>query len=278
MPPSSAGWSNGGRRAISCRTDRSALDWAALALRSEIAYSQARGGAPGRHDGFIHIHNKHVPWGGDFNRAVDCAITDQASFERIEAEVKRIHADQGLEPPDRFDLRPPALEVRDWQAFLAGKGYVMHTALFFAAPAKAYSGDEGYSLRRPTDNEYFERHEEQLQKTDYFDEQWFREIIPLEKMFIRTFAPFWLVRGPQLLASLHCAHLGDCSRLFDVEVAEQHRGQGRGKLLLDLIRAEAQKSGSRQVLLQTTEGLRPFYEKAGFAEISRNSVIRRKLP
>ncbi len=253
-------------------------DWGAVALRSEIAYSQARGGAATRRDGFIHVHNRHVPWGGDYNRAVDCVVGDRDSFARIEADVKKIHADKGLDSPDRFDLRPPALDQKDWQAFLAGLGYSMQTALFFAAPAREFPGATDCTLRRPTDNEFLERHQEQLRKTDYFDEQWFCEIMPLEKMFIKTFAPYWLMRGQELMASLHCAHLGECSRLFEIEVDEGFRGQGYGTLLLNLIRAETAKAGSQQVLLQASERLRPFYEKAGFAEVSRNTVIRRKQP
>jgi GNAT superfamily N-acetyltransferase len=249
-------------------------DWDEIALRSEIAYSRARGGAAARHDGFIHIHNKRVPWGGDYNRAVGCVVTDHASFARIEAELKKIHAGLGLEPPDRFDCRPPALPAQDWTEFLKELGYTRHDVLFFAAPARDNNESTDVRLYRPSENEYLERHERELRKADYFDEQWFREIAPLEKLFMRTFRPYWLMRDGTVAAAAHCAHLGGCSRLFAVEVDEARRGQGLGKQLLGLIRAEAQRAGSPQVLLQTTERLRPFYQKAGFAEVSRNTVIR----
>lgn len=249
-------------------------NWDEIALRSEIAYSRARGGAAARHDGFTHIHNRHVPWGGDFNRAVDCAVTGHAAFARIEAEVKKIHSDNKLEPPDRFDCRPPVLDAQGWTTFLQGRGYRCHDVLFFAAPSLGTNDHAAPQLYRPSTNEYLEWHEGQLRKADYFDEQWYREIMPLEKLFVKTFAPYWLMKDGEVEASLCCAHLGECSRLFAVAVEQARQGQGLGTALLAAIRNEAERAGSPQVLLQSAEKLRPFYQKAGFTEVSRNTVIR----
>ena len=252
------------------------MNWDNLALQSEIAYSQARGGAATRREGFIHIHNRHVPWGGDFNRAVGCQASSFAAFREIETAVQKIHAENLLAAPDRFDCFPPSLDKAEWAPFLSPLGYSCHDLIFFAAAARPapHSGD--VRLHRPTENDYLEWHEARLRKADHFDEQWFREIMPLEKHFAKEFLPYWLVRGDELLGSVHCAHLGECSRLFDVEIEEKHRGRGYGKILLDLIRDAARRAGSSHALLQSAEPLRPFYEKAGFFECSRNTVIRLK--
>ncbi|MDI6738962.1 MAG: GNAT family N-acetyltransferase [Candidatus Edwardsbacteria bacterium] len=249
-------------------------NWDEIALQSEIAYSRARGGAAFRHESFTHIYNRHVPWGGDYNRSVDCVVTGHDSFAKIENEVRKIHAEKGLEKPDRFDLKRPVLKAQDWSAFLKDRGYRCHDVIFFAAPARHDNETGEYHLYSPTGNEYLEWHEGRLRRTDYFDEQWFREIMPLEKFFIKTFQPHWLMKDNGIAAWVHCAHLGECARLFEVEVDEKQRGRGVGKLLLNAIRGEAERAGSSHILLAATEKLRPFYEKAGFTECSRNTVIR----
>jgi GNAT superfamily N-acetyltransferase len=247
-------------------------------LRAHIVHATSLGGTATHHQGFIHILNRHAPWAGYYNYCVDCVISDAASFTGIEAEAVDIHAANGLEKPDYFVARPPALKEKDWQVFLAGKGYEMHEVLFFAAAAQAYTPDDGYQLYRPTENEYLEWYDTRSKLVPAYDAQSFQEDIPLQRRFIKTFRPLWLTRDATMLGFVFCADVDDCVYLFALEINEAFQGQGHGTVFLDLLRGEAGRAGSPQVLLDTTERLRPFYEKAGFAEVSCNTVIRRKRP
>ena len=71
-------------------------NWPEIALHSEIAYSKALGSVPTAYPDFVHLHNETVPWGGDFNCAVGVRLTDPFSFDRVVAQVKRIHREKGL--------------------------------------------------------------------------------------------------------------------------------------------------------------------------------------
>jgi hypothetical protein len=85
-------------------------NWFEKALHSEIEFSKALQSQPTQYPNFIHLYNPHVPWGGDFNRAVGVQITDFRVFDEIIIQVEQIHLEKGLERPDRFDALPPALE------------------------------------------------------------------------------------------------------------------------------------------------------------------------
>jgi GNAT superfamily N-acetyltransferase len=91
--------------------------------------------------------------------------------------------------------------------------------------------------------------------------------------FARVFRPYWLTREGDLVGWVYCAVLGEYARLFEVEVTEEFRGQGLGKELLGAVRIEGHRLGARFILLQAGEKLRPFYERVGFAECARNSII-----
>jgi hypothetical protein len=130
------------------------IDWAANALLSEIEFSKALKSQPTTYPCFIHLYNPHVPWGGDYNRAVGVKLTDFESFDGVDAQVAEIHRQKGLEPPDRFDIAPPVLDEIKWQEYLTPRGYTLRTAIFFQAPAQPVELPAGFSLYHPSTDEY----------------------------------------------------------------------------------------------------------------------------
>ncbi|MEI2420342.1 GNAT family N-acetyltransferase, partial [Arthrospira platensis SPKY2] len=61
-----------------------------------------------------------------------------------------------------------------------------------------------------------------------------------------------------------------------VEIVESWCGRGFGLRLLQAIRVAAGALGATYALLQSGESLRPFYEKAGWRECVRSSIIWRQ--
>lgn len=252
------------------------LDWENIALASEIEYSKALGSTPVEYPNFIHMHNPFVPWGGDFNRTLGVKLFDDRSFEAVVSQVESLHRDRGLEKPDRFDIHPPALEAGLWQDYLSYKGYRLETAIFFYAPVLSGELAPDFSLVIPTAEKYIDWLRRLVQARGYYDEAWFQKLRPLQLNFTNTFKPYWFLRNGEFVGWVYCAHLGECARLFEVEICQEQRGQGLGKLLLQAIRMASYQMGARFVLLQAGEGLRAFYENAGFQECSRNSIIWQK--
>ncbi|MGE5674962.1 MAG: GNAT family N-acetyltransferase [Mycobacterium leprae] len=251
------------------------MDWESRAVESEIAFSQALGGQPVEYPDFIHMCNPYVPWNGDFNRAVGVKLTDLGSFDELVSEVERIHRAKGLDRPNRYDLYPPGLDPGLWQGPLRAQGYHLETAIFFSAPALAESLPEEFTLTIPAEEEYLAWFRALVQARGYYTAEWFEQVRPLQLGFTKLFRPYWLFRSGELVAWVYCAHLGEYTRLFEVEVDESCRGQGLGTLLLHAVRAESGRLGAGAVLLQTGEELRGFYERAGFRECSRSSIIWR---
>ncbi len=252
------------------------ITWESKALQSEIVYSWALESVPTFYPDFIHLYNSSVPWGGDFNRAVGVRLADFQSFERRVEQVESLHRDRGLERPDRYDILPPALDAEAWESYLAGKGYRLETAIFFCAPILDGQPATGFSLVRPTEREYLDWFRRLTKARGYYEEAWFQSLRPLQLNFVKTFKPYWLLKDKALAGWVYCAGLGDYARLFEVEVAPEFRGQGAGLALLEAIRQEAGRGGAEEVLLQADETLRGFYEKAGFRECARSSIIRLK--
>ena len=107
-------------------------------------------------------------------------------------------------------------------------------------------------------------------------EEYFQSVRPLHVNFIRVFKPYWLLKNDTQIGRVYCALLGAYCRLFEVVIEDAFQGREFGRLLLDGIRIEGRKQGASFILLQTSEGLRTFYEKVGFHECARNSIIRLK--
>jgi hypothetical protein len=98
-------------------------NWEERGLRSEIELSRALGGEPTQHEGFVHVLNRAVPWGGDFNRVVAARLDGVASLDEAVARAERIHGEHGLDPLDRIDVLPPALDDATWKDPLSARGW-----------------------------------------------------------------------------------------------------------------------------------------------------------
>lgn len=228
---------------------------------------------PIEYPNFIHMYNAFVPWCGDFNRAVGVRLSDFRSFEEIVYQVESIHSEKNLERPNRYDIYPPALNEELWRDYLLQKGYRLETAIFLCAPTLNESLPSGFALKVPSEQEYIEWFRRLVQSRGYYDEQWFQMVRPLQLHFVQIFKPYWLLREGDLIGWVYCANLGEFARLFEVEIRQEFRGQGLGKTLLRAIRIEGGKLGTQFILVQSGERLRGFYEKAGFKECARNSII-----
>ncbi|MFH1940136.1 MAG: GNAT family N-acetyltransferase [bacterium] len=253
------------------------INWGEIALHSEIEYSKARGGKPTKHKNFIHIYNKQVPYSGDYNRAVGVKISDYKSFEKVVEEVEKIHSEKKLDKPDRYDIYPPAMKEENWQGYLSKRGYNIHTVVFLCSRSFYKPIPEEIKLYLPSKNEYIKWYYEQQNLRSHFDEEYFNLIKPSQLNFIKIFKPYWLIEKDMIKGWVYCANLGEYCRLFEVEIKEEFRGCGLGTILLNAIRNEAGKQNAKYVLLSTGEDLRKFYEKAGFIECVKNSVIRLKV-
>jgi GNAT superfamily N-acetyltransferase len=249
------------------------INWDNIALSSEIEYSKALKSEAIEYPGFIHLFNPFVPWSGDFNRAVGIKLTDLQTFENLTSQIINIHRQKSLEIPNRFDIYPPVLRENIWGDYLKKNGYRLSTAFFFYAPPVEYSLLPGFNLVTPSQNEYIDWFCRLVQSRGYFEEEWFQKLKPLQLNFSNIFKPYWLLKGGNLVAWVYCANLGSYARLFEVEVCENHRGQGIGQILLQAIKAEGKKMGVQFILLQSEENLRRFYEGAGFQECAKNSII-----
>ncbi|MBN2380605.1 GNAT family N-acetyltransferase [candidate division WOR-3 bacterium] len=252
------------------------IDWNRRALASEIALSEANGGHAVHYKNFIHIYNPHVPWGGDFNRAVGVKITDFESFEKVIKKVQDIHTSEGLEKPDRFDIAPPTLDSAVWSPYLEERGYSMHEVIFFSSLVSNTHLAPGFELYSPTENEYIQWYRELISAYDFFNDEYYSQLKPLHLGFVEVFRSYRLLKDKEHVGWVYCANLGDYCRLFSVEIKECFQGRGYGRVLLDGIKGKAFDLGVKNILLQTQENLRGFYEKCGFTECSGNSVIRLK--
>ena len=65
-----------------------------------------------------------------------------------------------------------------------------------------------------------------------------------------------------------------CSGLCSRGDVRDGYGQGLGRLLMSAIRAEGARQDLEWLLLRTSESRRGYYEKCGFQECLRSSVIR----
>ena len=249
------------------------INWERRALDSEIEYSRALKSRPIEYPKFIRMFNAFVPWCGDFNRAVGVKLSDFQSFEEAEYQVKSIHKEKNLGRPNRYDIYSPALNEALWYKYLLQKGYRLETIIFFCSPTLKESLPSEFVFYVPSEKEYIEWFCCLVQSRGYYEEEWFQTVRPLQLNFAQVFKPYWLLMEGDLVGWVYCANLGEYACLFEVEISQEFRGQGLGKILLRAIRIEGGKMGARFILLQTGERLRSFYEKTGFRECSRNSII-----
>jgi len=249
------------------------IDWSKLALESEIEYSKARGGCSKQYTDFIHIYNSAVPFAGDFNRTVAVNADNIQTFNKIVAKIEALHKERNLDRPNRYDIKPPNLDEVEWNKLLKDTPFRLATNIFFQSESSHLKLLSNFEAYIPSKEEYAEWYENHEKATDYYDKVIFEKLQPLQLKFIETFKPYWLKKAGTMVGWVYGANFGEYLRLFEVEIKNEYRGQGFGRILLNMIRSEAAKSGCRSVLLQTGERLRPFYEKSGFMECARISVI-----
>lgn len=250
------------------------INWDERALNSELEFSKALLSQPIEYPDFIHMYNSYVTWCGDFNRVLRVKITDFQSFDNIVTQMEQIHREKGLDKPDRYDIRTPVLDEKQWHDHLLQKGYSLQTAIFFNTPTKEMELPNGYSLYSPSNTEYFDWYSVLAKSQGYYDEYWFKQHLPLKANFIQVFKPYWLLKNKDQVGWVYSSNLGKYSRLFEIEIEQHFQGQGMGRLLLQAIINEGYRQGAEYVLLQANNRLRPFYEKCGFIECSKNSIIR----
>jgi GNAT superfamily N-acetyltransferase len=250
------------------------INWAEVALRSEVEYSKALGSVATAYADYVHLHNAALPWGGDFNCAVGVQITDYASFDRIVARVERIHEEKGLERPDRYDVHPPPLDEVTWGDHLAEKGYRLGRSVWFCAATREASLPAGVELYTPCEEAYIAWYHERQRTQAWYDEGAWQRLRPLQVGFARVFVPYWLLRDGARVGWVYCGYLGDYGSLFDVWIEPAYRGQGLGRVLMNAIRIKGRRRGIQYLLLRTSESRRGFYEKCGFEECLQSSTIR----
>jgi GNAT superfamily N-acetyltransferase len=249
--------------------------WPEKALHSEIEFSRALKSQPTTYPNFIHLYNPYVPWGGDYNRSVGVGLTGFEAFDEVNAQVADIHRQKELEPPDRFDIAPPALDESLWQDYLKQRGFSLRTALFFQVSTQPVGLPAGFTFYHPSTDEYMAWYIKLAEEQGYASADWFSQSLPLKENFSQVYRPNWLMRDREQVGWVYTAHLDDFTRLFEVEIVPQFQRQGMGRLLMQAVIAEGYCRRTQHILLQAGERLRPFYEKCGFRECSRNSIIRR---
>ena len=249
------------------------FNWSELSVKSEIEYSKALGGEVIEFDGFIHIYNRFVPWNGDFNRVVRAEVKDFDSFMNIVNKTEKVHMEKGLESPNRYDIAPPALDEIKWSDFLKNRGFELETVIFYKGKVEKRDLPSDLRLYSPTRQEFKDWYYHLEKSKSYFDEEWFRKNLLIKLKFIEIFTPFWLMKGEEILGWVYCGCFGEYCRLFNVEIDKRYRHRGFGREMLNAVGNECGTKGAKFILLQSTERLRGFYEKSGFKECSRNTVI-----
>ena len=254
----------------------SELNWADRALESEIAYSKALGSEPTVYPGFVHLYNRAVPWGGDFNCAVGVRLDELSSFCRVVEHVERIHRKEVLDRPDRNDVYPPVLDETLWRDGLAERGYLTHTSIWFCASVLEEDLPTGFALYAPDEDEYIDWYHARQRAQEWYNEADFARLRPLQQGFARVFRPYWLLYEGRRVGWIYCGCLEGVGRLFDVWIEPSVRRQGLGRALLNAIRFEGNRRNMGWVLLRTSQGRRGFCERCGLRECLHSLAIRRR--
>lgn len=253
----------------------SSIDWCTRALDSEIRYSEARGGVARSFGRFIHIHNPHVPWIGDFNRTVGVRVSTPEEFAAVVEAVEDLHRKSALERPDRYETDPTLGRDDAWIDELPGHAYRVSHVYFLKGEARANPLPEPYEWTPIPDEVHLGRWAAEVKADGYDPEGVSRDRIALERRFVQVFRPYWLLRAGTVVAWVQCAVQGPVLRLFDVTVEPSCRGRGVGRVLLQAARLEAARTDAGYVLVRCNAAVRPIYEACGFEACARGTVIRR---
>jgi len=251
------------------------VNWKEVSIDYELEYSKARGGTLEIYSDFIHISNKKVPYGGDYNRTVAVSARTAERFKEILDIVRKIHKRDGVLPPDRFDFTPPIL-APEWQIIADSLGYRLKTSVYLHSPTLPQQSFPPYRLYFPSDEKFQEWYTEQQKTRPYWTEQMLKEIIPIQMEFIKVFKPLWLMEGKRPIGWIYCQLHNGFLNVFELELLEEYRGKGIGHIFMQLIRAEAGRLGAISLIVQTTPEIKNFYIKCGFSVISENTVLIKK--
>ena len=249
------------------------IDWMARAVESEVAYSVARGGVATDHGDFMYVHNPHVPWVGDYTRAIGVKVSDSESFANVVKRVEELNRERQLPRPDCYDTYPSS-DGDAWISSFDSSEYRPMPRVFFRLDVANTGLPPGFTWRPVEEDEFLAWRHNQMQAQDWFDAAEWELGLPLERQFLQVYKPYWLFENGQLVAWVHCANLGSHFRLFDVEVDTPLLGRGYGRILLQAVSAEASAQGVPHILIRCVERLRGFYETCGFEECGKGTVIR----
>jgi GNAT superfamily N-acetyltransferase len=249
-------------------------DWAKLSIESEVELTKAYGGIPERHDSFIHVRNPFVPWSGDFNRAINVTANSISGMEIVLNQIKDIHRNNKLDLPNRYDIGSGMKIDITWVDHFSKKRLVFSDAIFMQAESQDISTEA--KLYRPSIAEYFDWYHSRLKNRDYYQEEWYSKLKPLQTSFINVFKPYWFKLGSDMIGSVYIAELDGYARLFDVEIDETFRGKGFGKQMMMAIRRVVNNLRLKYVLLETSGDLSDFYTKCDFIECVRSKILWQK--
>jgi GNAT superfamily N-acetyltransferase len=256
-------------------TNLKPICWEKAALDYELEYSKARGSILEVYPDFIHISNRNVHYGGDYNRTVSVRARTPERFREILGLVEKMHERDGALPPDRFDFFPPVLGP-EWEAAADSLGYRLKTSVYLQAPALPPQSFPPYRLHSPAAEEFEQWYTAQQKANPYCTEQLLKEIVPRQMKFIKVFNPFWLMKDESPVGWVYCQLHNGFFNVFELELLGEYRGKGLGRVFMQLIRAESGRLGARSVLVQTTQKIKDFYIKSGFSVASENTVLVKK--
>jgi len=251
-------------------------DWGQLSVDSEINLSKAYGGIPEKHDHYIHITNSFVPWNGDFNRAVNVSPDSVDDLDVIIREVRDIHRNKKLDPPNRYDLGPEIKIDNAWESNFIAKNMKFSEAVFMQAQSQEAPSDSDNYLYAPGADEYFSWYRTKMEGRNYFTEEYYKMLKPLQSSFITVFKPYWFKVADEIVGSVYIADFSEYARLFEVEIEENRQGRGLGLKMMKAVRHKVKLLGLKYVLLETSGGLPRFYEKCGFKECIRSKILWQK--
>jgi GNAT superfamily N-acetyltransferase len=252
------------------------IDWIKVSVDYEIEYSKARGGILEIYPDFIHISNKKVPYGGDYNRTVAVKTREIKRFKEIIKIVEKIHETNRVFPPDRFDFIPPKLDS-EWENISKSLGYKLKTSVYLKSLSLFNNFSlYPYNLYFPSEKEFKEWYIKQQKAKPYWTENILEKIVFLQIDFIKVFKPFWLMKDEEIIGWVYCQLYKDFFHVFELELIEKYRGKGIGRIFIELIKIEACRCGAKFVIIQTNPEIKNFYIKCGFDVISENNVLIKK--
>jgi len=216
-------------------------------ILSEFAYHIARGGVLMPCAGGYRIENPIVCETGDYNAFYANSYADLGKLKRQAAAQLEQMGEKGP-----FDIQVLDGDVPANIPQTLDHHWVSHGT----EPIEA-------NLRRvnPDPDVYWAWYESTVRQYPDFEEDWWECEKISHGIFISQFRPIWYLRRTEVVGRLYRFDTFSFTRLFSMVVDEQERGKGYGVEITS--REVAMSRGP--VLIRAHTGLKPFYEKSGFA-------------